>query len=92
MGIYAVRDQETGNVLIGSSTNVDGAINRAQFELRLGSHRNKMLQDAWTRGGAQRVTFEILDMVKERSDPDFDYAEELRTLEQLYRDELEKQK
>jgi hypothetical protein len=38
MGIYIIRDKETGQVLVASSRNVYGAMNRAQFELRLHSH------------------------------------------------------
>lgn len=90
MGIYAIRDKETGKVLVASSRNVDGAINRAQFELRLRSHANKSLQAEWDRSGSDRFAFEILELVKEREDPDFNYAEELRMLEQLYREELDK--
>lgn len=91
MGIYVIRDRETGKVLVASSRNVDGAINRTQFELRLGSHTNKALQVEWNRSGPERFEFEIVDLLKEKEDPDFNYAEELRALEQLYREEFEKQ-
>jgi hypothetical protein len=68
---------------------VPGAINRLQFELRLGGHHDKALQAAWREGGAERVRIETLELVKERADPAFDYAGELQMLEQLYRDELQ---
>jgi hypothetical protein len=87
MGVYALRDASTGAVRVHASRNVHGAINRDQFALRLGSHRDKALQAEWSRDPA-RFTFEVLAMVKERSDPDFDYVAELRLLEQLYRAEL----
>lgn len=89
MGIYIVRDKETGRVLVASSRDVHAAINRAQFELRLRSHANKALQAAWNQGGPGRFDFEIIDLLKERDDPDFDYAAELRALEQLYREEFQ---
>ena len=88
MGVYAIRDRETGKVLVGSSRNVDGAINRAQFELRMRSHSNKVLQAAWNSSGAQRFTFEIIDLLKQHADPNFDYPNELRLLEQLYQAEF----
>ncbi len=91
MGVYAIRDLDSGNVIVGSSRNVDGAINRARFELRMGSHANKALQAAWTSSRTQRFTFEILELLHEREDTAFDYAEELRMLEQLYREELGKE-
>jgi hypothetical protein len=87
MGIYAVRDQTSGRVRVGSSRDVYARLNRIQFELRLGGHTDKQLQAAWRQDPA-RISFEVLELVKQRSDPVFDYAEELRVLEQLYRAEL----
>lgn len=88
MGVYLVRDKETGRVLVASSRNVPGAINRASFELRLRSHADPALQAAWNQGGPERVEFAIVELLKERDDPDFDYGAELQMLEQLYREEL----
>jgi hypothetical protein len=87
MGIYAVKDAATGTVRVRASRNVHGGMNREQFELRQGGHRDKALQAEWSRDPA-RFSFEVLEMVKERREPDFDYAAELRLLEQLYRAEL----
>jgi hypothetical protein len=89
MGIYLIRDKETGQVLVASSRNVYGAMNRIQFELRLRSHSNKTLQEKWNVGGPDRFDFEILELLKERDDVDFDYIEELCVLEQLYREQYE---
>lgn len=89
MGVYAIRDGAGATLRVGSSTNVHGSLNRAQFALRLGSHPDKALQAAWKRS-AEGWSFEVLDLLKERKDlPDFDYAGELRALEQLYREELQ---
>lgn len=87
MGIYAVRDGSSGRVLVGSTRDVHARLRRMQFELRLGTHPDKELQSAWLQDPA-RFSFEVLQLVKERADPAFDYSEELRVLEQLYRDEL----
>jgi hypothetical protein len=91
MGIYIIRDKETGQVLVASSRNVYGAMNRIQFELRLRSHPNKALQAEWNRSGPGRFDFEIVELLKEREDSNFDYVEELRTLEQIYREQYEQQ-
>lgn len=91
MGIYIVRDKETGQVLVASSRNVHGAINRAKFELRLRSHSNRALQAVWDQSGPERFDFEIVDLLKEKDDPDFDYGAELLVLEQLYREEFQQQ-
>lgn len=88
MGVYAIRDRVSGEVLVASSRNVPGAINRIRFELRLGTHGNKRLQAEWNRSGADRFAFEVLELVKERTDAGFDYAAELQGLEQIYREEF----
>jgi hypothetical protein len=92
MGVYIIRDKETGGVLVGSSRNVHGAINRAQFELRLNSHSDKALQAEWNGSGPERFEFQVIDLLKKKEDSGFDYVAELRELEQLYRDEFEQLK
>jgi hypothetical protein len=87
MGVYAVRDRTTGLVRVGASRDVYARMRRIQFELRLGGHADKELLAAWRQDPA-RVSFEVLELVKQRTDPAFDYAEELRVLEQLHREEL----
>jgi len=86
MGIYAIRDQVSGRVLLGASRNVPAALNRAQFELRMGKHADRELQEGWDRHGAQGIAFEVVELMKERDDPDFDYAGELKALEAIHRE------
>jgi hypothetical protein len=88
MGVYAIRDRATGRVSVQSSRNVPGAINRLTFELRQGCHRDRGLQALWNARGAEGVTMEVLELVRERKDPSFDYDAELALLEALYRQEL----
>jgi len=92
MGVYVIHDQVSGRSRVLSSRNVPGAINRIHFELRLGSHPDKALQSAWREGGAERVRIEVVELLKERADPLFDYAQELRLLEQLHGEELNARK
>ena len=62
MGIYLIRNKETGQVLVASSRNVHGAINRIRFELRLGSHSDRALQAQWDRIGPARFDFEVVEL------------------------------
>jgi hypothetical protein len=87
MGVYAVHDRTSGRVWVGSSRDVHARLTRIQFELRLGTHTDKQLQAAWREDPAH-CSFDVLALVQQRPDPAFDYAEELRALEQLYREEL----
>lgn len=86
MGIYAIRDRASGHRLLGASRNVHAALNRARFELRMGKYADRVLQAAWNRSGEDGLGFEVLELVKERKDADFDYASELRALELVYRE------
>ena len=86
MGIYAIRDRASGHQRLGASRNVHAALNRARFELRMGKHADRILQAEWNRRGADGLAFAVLDLVKERDDPDFDYAGELKALEQIHRE------
>lgn len=87
MGVYAIRNAATGQVKVGSSRDVHARLNRIQFELRLGTHPDKDLQATW-RQNPGHLSFEVLDRVRQRTDPAFDYATELRLLEELHREQL----
>ncbi|RDI26106.1 hypothetical protein DFR41_103263 [Pseudacidovorax intermedius] len=88
MGIYALRCNAAGLLRVGSSRHLDGIFNRLRFELMRGAHRDRALQLAWNTHGAEAFRFEVIDRVKERDDPAFDYDAELATLLALWEAEL----
>ncbi len=89
MGVYVIRNLVNQRVFVGGSTNVEGAINRARFELGQKSHRNARLMQDWLACGAENFRFEVIDRVRQRDDPDFDYQGELDAMLQLWREELD---
>lgn len=86
MGIYAIRDRTSGHRVLGASRNVPAALNRARFELGMGKYADCALQTEWNRSGVDGLAFEVLELIKEREDANFDYAGELKALEQVYRE------
>lgn len=89
-GIYAIRNRANARVYVAGSLDVEGAMNRARFELNLRSHRNKALLQDWLAHGAAHFSFEVVDRVKERdNDPAFDRAAELEKLLALWQEELQ---
>lgn len=90
MGVFAIRSLASGQVRVKSSRNVPGAMGRIRFELRLRSHPDKALQAEWETHGPAGLAFEVLELVRQREDAEFDYAGELRLLEEMYRQELER--
>ena len=89
LGIYAVRCEAAGLLRLGASRDVDGMLNRIRFQLTSGGMRDAQLMQAWAQHGAQAFSFEVLDRVKERTDPDFDYDAELQALLALWQTELQ---
>lgn len=88
VGIYVIRNLANQRVFVGGSMNVTGTLNRERFELELRCHRNaKLLQD-WIEYGAENFRFEVIDTVKKRDDPAFDYKGELAALLEMWREEL----
>lgn len=90
MGVFVVRNQVSGRARVKSSRNVPGAINRLRFELALGTHLDRTLQAEWNAVGPEGFSMDVIELVRQREDAAFDYAGELRLLEQLYRSELER--
>ena len=88
-GVFVIRNTLNGRVYVSGSLDVEGAMNRARFELGLRSHRNKALLRDWVAHGAEHFSFEVIDRVKERDDPAFDRAGELEKLLELWQEELQ---
>jgi len=88
-GVYAIKNQVNGRVLISGSTNAQAAINRQRFELKMGKHSIKSLRADWAEFGADAFVFEVLDMVKHRDDPGFNLADELNELVGLWQEEVD---
>ncbi|WP_408888080.1 GIY-YIG nuclease family protein [Myxococcus faecalis] len=88
MGVFAVRNHANGKVLVGSALNVPGMLNRIRFELTMNMPRIPALLEDWKRHGAEKFTFEVLDVLEPPKEPGVDLNEELRVLENLWLDRL----
>ena len=88
-GVYQVMNLANGKVLLGSSLNLEGPLNRHGFMLKIGSHTNKARQQDWNELGAEKFTFEILEEVKQKDDPNFNLEEELTLLEMVWLEKLQ---
>lgn len=88
MGVYQVKNVASGRVLLGYSSNLDGALQRERGWLALGSHLNRKLQDDWNACGPEAFVIEVLEELK-ASDDGRDYTEELKLLHELWTETLE---
>ncbi len=88
-GIFQVKNIVNGKVLLGSSLNLEGPLNRHRFMLKIGSHPNKALQKDWDELGSDNFVFEILEVVKVKDDPNFSLKDELTLLEMIWLEKLQ---
>ena len=88
-GIFQVKNTANGKVLLGSSLNLEGPLNRHRFMLKIGSHTNKALQKDWDEFGPDKFVFEILEEVKRKDDPNFNLKDELTLLEMIWLEKLQ---
>ncbi|MFI5252384.1 MAG: GIY-YIG nuclease family protein [Bacteroidota bacterium] len=89
-GVFQVKNIANGKVLLGSSLNLEGALNSHKFMLTIGKHRNEAIQKDWDKYGPDKFIFEILETVKvKEDDPDFNISDELTLLEQIWLEKLQ---
>jgi len=69
VGIYAVRCAASGKAWIGQTHNLETVQNRIWFSLRAGGHGNRDLQSDWQAHGAEAVSFEPLEQLKDEELP-----------------------
>ena len=88
-GVFQIKNTVNGKVLLGSSLNLDGPLNRHRFMLSIGGHTNRSLQEDWSRDGADAFVFEVLEVVKVSDSPHFNLSDELTLLEQIWLEQLQ---
>ena len=88
-GVFQVKNTANGKVLLGSSLNLEGSLNRQKFMLTIGQHRNKALQKDWNEYDPEKFIFEILETVKVKDNPSFNLSDELTLLELIWIEELQ---
>lgn len=88
MGVYLVHDMVTQHRVLKTSLNLEGALNRERFELRMGSHRDAALQASWRQHGEAAVQFKVIEILKPRPEPGFDPAAALAESLSLWQAEL----
>ena len=76
-------------MLLGSSTNLHGPLNKHRFMLSIGRHDNLTLQNDWNHFGRDAFVFEILEVVKPSDSPTFSVEDELTLLEQIWLEKLQ---
>ena len=90
MGIYRIKNQQTGVSYVGYSVDPQAKLNRHKAELKFGSHRNKELLAEWKALGESAFAFEVIDELEQDKDSKSDPMEELQVLAGMWIGKLEK--
>ena len=88
-GVFQIKNIENGKMLLGSSLNLEGPLNKHQFMLKIGSHKNKALLQDWNELGPDKFVFEILEVVQVQDNPNFNLKDELTLLEEIWLERLQ---
>ncbi|MGB2783017.1 MAG: GIY-YIG nuclease family protein [Atribacterota bacterium] len=84
MGVYQVKNLTNGKIFIDRGQNIQGKINSCKFQLSLGSHMNKALQEDFNKIGLDNFAFEIIDLLEPKEDTKIDYTDDLKMLEEIW--------
>ena len=88
-GVFQIKNKVNSKMLLGSSLNLEGPLNKHRFLLRINGHPNQELQKDWSELGADQFTFEILETVQIRDHPSFNLKDELTLLEEIWLEKLQ---
>ena len=88
-GVFQVRNVANGKVLLGSSLNLEGPLNKHRFMLKINGHPNKELQRDWNELGPDQFSFEILETVQISDNPNFNLKDELTLLEEIWLEKIQ---
>lgn len=87
-GVFQIRNLANNKVLLGSSLNLEGPLNKHRFMLKINGHPNKELQKDWNELGPEQFSFEILETVQRSDSPNFNLKDELTLLEEIWLEKL----
>lgn len=89
-GVYRIINTKTGKYLLTSDIDLKACENLFNFSVATGSCVKMKLQKDWDKFGGKAFTFEVLDELKKKPDQELkDFAEDLKTLEEMWRDRLD---
>ena len=89
MGVYRIRNTQSGKSYIGFSIDLQAGMNRQKAELKFGSHRNSELLEDWKSFGESCFQFEVLDVLEQDDKAQADPMEELRILSEMWMRKIE---
>lgn len=89
MGAFMIKNNSNGKAFIDISTDTKSILNRYRFQLEMGGHRLKELQNDWNEYGTEAFTFEVLEELPyDKKEEKTDYSEELEILKMMWLEKI----
>ena len=89
MGVFQIKNNRNGKLLLLKALNIPGIITRHQLELRRGMHRNRELQAEWNQYGEEAFSFEPLATIKPEEFPPEQWSAAVADLLQTWLEKLQ---
>jgi hypothetical protein len=89
MGIFRITNTVNKKIYLIASKNLPAMFNRYPFALRTGNYFIRDLQKEWDEFGESAFSFDELDVLEFKEDPNYDYTDDLKTLLNLWLDKLQ---
>ncbi|MBN1631502.1 MAG: GIY-YIG nuclease family protein [Thermoleophilia bacterium] len=83
-GVFRVRNEVNGRVLLGSALDLRAPLNRVAFELDMDMCQNADLKSDLATHGRNAFVIEVVELIEVGDDPSFDPKRELEALEQKH--------
>jgi hypothetical protein len=88
-GVFAVKNTLTGKMLIDSTADIQGSINRFEFSKKTGSCVSMKLQKDWKPVDAPPFIIEILEeLEKTNNQTDAEFKSDILTLKEMWLEKL----
>lgn len=90
-GVYCIKNTVNGKMLVQSAVDLHGAKNRFVFAQQTNYVPHFKLQEDWQTVGKDAFVFEVLEELEKKDEQNpKEFAEDVKTLEELWCDKLEK--
>jgi group I intron endonuclease len=89
MGVYRIRNTVNERSYIASSRDIRARFNRHRMNLKTKTESVKTLLAEWIEYGEGAFVFEVLDTLEPLDKPNYDPAEDLKTLESIWLEKLQ---
>lgn len=86
-GVYQIRNTRNEKIFIHSSLNLQ-TMNGQRFQLKMGSHLNRALQEDWNQYGEECFAFEVLELL-DRPAERYDPRDDLKKLAEKWMEKLQ---